>query len=248
MTRFAGKVAVVTGGNSGIGLAAAKAFAREGASVVITGRDQASLKAAEREVGGGAMALRADVSRLPEIDSAMAAIRERFKRIDALFVNAGIGKFVPFDQVTEDLFDETVAVNLKGAFFTVHKALPLFARGATVVLNASINAHKGMPGTTIYGATKAAIVNLAKTMSADLIERGIRVNAISPGPVESALLGRLGMSGEQLQQTQEWIKGQVPLKRFAKPDEIAEAVLYLCSSASSYVVGAEIVIDGGMIL
>jgi NAD(P)-dependent dehydrogenase (short-subunit alcohol dehydrogenase family) len=206
------------------------------------------LKAAEREVGGGALAIRADVSSLPAIDSDMAAIRERFKRIDALFVNAGIGKFVPFDQVTEEFFDETVAVNLKGVFFTVHKALPLFTRGASVVLNASINAHKGMPGTSVYGATKAAVVNLAKTLSADLIERGIRVNAISPGPVDSALLGRLGMSAEQLHETQEWIKNQVLLKRFAKPDEIAEAVLYLCSGASSYVVGAEIIIDGGMTL
>jgi NAD(P)-dependent dehydrogenase (short-subunit alcohol dehydrogenase family) len=240
MKRFDGKVAVITGGNSGIGLAAAKAFAREGASVVITGRDEASLKRAEREIGGSVMALRADVSRLPEIDHAMDAIQERFKRI--------IGKFVPFEQVTEVFFDETVAVNLKGVFFTVHKALPLFAPGAAVVLNASINAHKGMPGTTVYGATKAAVVNLAKTLSADLVERGVRVNAISPGPVESALLGRIGMSHEQLQQTQDWIKGQVLLKRFAEPAEIAEAVLYLCSSASSFVVGAEFVIDGGMTL
>src|SRR5262249_62357507 len=131
----------------------------------------------------------------------MSAIRERFKRIDALFVNAGIGRFVPFDQVTEAFFDETVAVNLKGVFFTVHKALPLFAPGAAVVLNASINAHKGMPGTSVYGATKAAVVNLAKTLSADLVARGIRVNALSPGPVESKLLERIGMSDQLLHQT-----------------------------------------------
>jgi NAD(P)-dependent dehydrogenase (short-subunit alcohol dehydrogenase family) len=248
MQRFEGKVAVVTGGNSGIGLAAAKAFAREGASVVITGRDEASLKRAEREIEGRLTALRADVSRLPEIDRAMSTIRERFKKIDALFVNAGIGKFVPFDQVTEEFFDETVSVNLKGVFFTVHKALPLLLPGAAVVLNASINAHKGMPGTTVYGATKAAVVNLAKTLSADLVDRGIRVNAISPGPVESALLSRMGISDEQLHQTQDWIKSQVLLKRFADPAEIAEAVLYLCSSASAYIVGTEVVIDGGMTL
>lgn len=248
MKRFEGKVAVVTGGNSGIGLATAKAFAREGASVVITGRDEASLRKAEREIGHGAMALKADASRMAELDAAIAKIRERFKKIDALFVNAGIGKFVPFDQVTEAFFEETVAVNLKGVFFTVHKALPLMSTGAAVVLNASINAHKGMPGTTVYGATKAAVVNLAKTMSADLVGRGIRVNAISPGPVETAILQRIGMSEADLQKTKEWMQSQVPLKRFAKPDEIAEAVLYLCSSASSYVVGAELVIDGGMIL
>src|SRR5262249_21527204 len=177
------------------GLGTAKAFAREGASVVITGRDEASLKRAEREIGGSVMALRADVSRLPDIERAMGAIGQRFTRIDALFVNAGIAKLVPFDQVTEDLFDESVAINLKGAFFTVHRALPLLAPGAAVVLNASINAHKGMPGSSVYGATKAAVVNLAKTLSADLVERGIRVNAISPGPVASALLARTGPVG-----------------------------------------------------
>lgn len=225
MGRFEGKVAVVTGGNSGIGLAAARAFGREGAAVVITGRDEASLKAAERDIGGGAVALRADSSRITDLDAVMKAVRERFGKIDALFVNAGIGRFVPFDQVTEAFFDETVAVNLKGVFFTVHKALPLLGAGSAVVLNASINAHKGMPGTTVYGATKAAVVNLAKTLSADLAERGIRVNAISPGPVETALLGRIGMSDEELKRTREWIRSQVPAGRFAAPEEIAEAVV-----------------------
>ena len=248
MRRFEGKVAMVTGGNSGIGMAAARAFAREGASVVITGRDEVSLRSAEREIGGGAVALRADSSRMADLESAMRVVRERFARIDALFVNAGIGRFVPFDQVTEEFFDETMAINLKGVFFTVHKALPLLRAGSAVVLNASINAHKGMPGTTVYGATKAAVVNLAKTMSADLADRGVRVNAISPGPVETALLSRIGMSEAELAQTAEWIRGQVPVKRFAKPDEIAEAVLYLCSDSSAFVVGAEIVIDGGMLL
>ena len=248
MKRFDGKVAVVTGGNSGIGLATAMAFAREGASVVITGRDEASLKKAEREIGGSTLVLRADVSQLAELDMAMGKIGERFKQIDALFVNAGIAKLVPFDQVTEAVFDETVAINLKGAFFTVQKALPLLRPGSAVVLNASINAHKGMPGTSVYGSTKAAVVNLAKTMSADLASRGIRVNAISPGPVESALLSRGRMSEAELKETRDWIQNQVLIKRFAKSDEIAEAVLYLCSSASSFVVGSELIIDGGMTL
>jgi NAD(P)-dependent dehydrogenase (short-subunit alcohol dehydrogenase family) len=248
MNRFEGKVAVVTGGNSGIGLGVAKAFAREGASVVITGRDEKSLKSAERELGPNAMALKADVSRLAEIDQAMSRIRDRFKKIDALFVNAGVGKFVPFDQVTESFHDEIMNVNLKGAFFTVHRALPLMASGSAVVLNASINGHKGMPGTTVYGASKAAVINLARTMSADLISKGIRVNSISPGPIESAILTRAGLSSEQLKETREWILGQVPAKRFGTPEEIAEAVLYLCSPASSFVVGADLVIDGGMII
>ena len=248
MKRFEGKVAVVTGGNSGIGLATAEAFAREGALVAVTGRDEASLKAAEREIGNGAIAIRADVSRLSDIDSAMSRIREKFKKIDALFVNAGIGRFVPFDQVTEAFYDEIMNINLKGAFFTVHKALPLLTQGSAVVLNASINAHKGMPGTTVYGASKAAVVNLAKTLSADLVPRGIRVNAVSPGPVETAIFTRAGMSSEQLKETKEWIQGQVPLKRFGSGDEIAASVLHLCASESSFVVGAELIVDGGMTL
>ena len=246
MKRFEGKVAMVTGGNSGIGLAAAKAFAREGAQVAVTGRDEGTLKNAEKEIGSGALAIRADAARIADLDAAMAKVRDQFKRIDALFVNAGIGKFVPIAEVTEAMFDEIVTINLKGAFFTVQKALPLMARGSAVVLNASINAHIGLPGTTVYGATKAAVVNMAKTMSADLAERGIRVNAVSPGPVETPIFGRAGLSSEQSRQTKEWLQNQTLVKRMAEPEEIAEAVLYLSSDVSSFVVGAELVIDGGM--
>ena len=246
MKRFEGKVAMVTGGNSGIGLAAAKAFAREGAQVAVTGRDEGTLKNAEKEIGSGALAIRADAARIADLDAAMAKVRDQFKRIDALFVNAGIGKFVPIAEVTEAMFDEIVTINLKGAFFTVQKALPLMARGSAVVLNASINAHIGLPGTTVYGATKAAVVNMAKTMSADLAERGIRVNAVSPGPVETPIFGRAGISSEQSRQTKEWLQNQTLVKRMGEPEEIAEAVLYLSSDVSSFVVGTEIVIDGGM--
>ena len=246
MKRFEGKVAMVTGGNSGIGLAAAKAFAREGAQVAVTGRDEGTLKNAEKEIGSGALAIRADAARIADLDAAMAKVRDQFKRIDALFVNAGIGKFVPIAEVTEAMFDEIVTINLKGAFFTVQKALPLMARGSAVVLNASINAHIGLPGTTVYGATKAAVVNMAKTMSADLAERGIRVNAVSPGPVETPIFGRAGISSEQSRQTKDWLQNQTLVKRMAEPEEIAEAVLYLSSDVSSFVVGTELVIDGGM--
>jgi NAD(P)-dependent dehydrogenase (short-subunit alcohol dehydrogenase family) len=246
MKRFEGKVAMVTGGNSGIGLAAAKAFAREGAQVAITGRDEGTLKNAEKEIGSGALAIRADAARIADLDAAMAKVRDQFKRIDALFVNAGIGKFVPIAEVTEAMFDEIVTINLKGAFFTVQKALPLMARGSAVVLNASINAHIGLPGTTVYGATKAAVVNMAKTMSADLAERGIRVNAVSPGPVETPIFGRAGISSEQSRETKEWLQNQTLVKRMGGPEEIAEAVLYLSSDVSSFVVGTELVIDGGM--
>ena len=246
MKRFEGKVAMVTGGNSGIGLAAAKAFAREGAQVAVTGRDEGTLKNAEKEIGSGALAIRADAARIADLGAAMAKVRDQFKRIDALFVNAGIGKFVPIAEVTEAMFDEIVTINLKGAFFTVQKALPLMARGSAVVLNASINAHIGLPSTTVYGATKAAVVNMAKTMSADLAERGIRVNAVSPGPVETPIFGRAGISSEQSRQTKDWLQNQTLVKRMAEPEEIAEAVLYLSSDVSSFVVGTELVIDGGM--
>ena len=243
MKRFEGKVAMVTGGNSGIGLAAAKAFAREGAQVAVTGRDEGTLKNAAKEIGSGALAIRADAARIADLDAAMAKVRDQ---IDALFVNAGIGKFAPIAEVTEAMFDQIVTINLKGAFFTVQKALPLMARGSAVVLNASINAHIGLPGTTVYGATKAAVVNMAKTMSADLAERGIRVNAVSPGPVETPIFGRAGISSEQSRQTKEWLQNQTLLKRMAEPEEIAEAVLYLSSDVSSFVVGTELIIDGGM--
>jgi NAD(P)-dependent dehydrogenase (short-subunit alcohol dehydrogenase family) len=245
--RFAGKVAVVTGGNSGIGLAVARAFAREGARVAITGRSEATLKAAEKELGAESLAVRADVSRVADIAAAMEQVEARFGRIDALFVNAGIGKFVPLQEVTEAFFDEIIDTNLKGAFFTVQKAAPLFATGAAVVLNGSINAHMGMPASAVYGASKAAVVNLAKTLSADLLERGVRVNVVSPGPVETPIFDRMGLAPEQTQETKAWIQDQVPLKRFGHVDEIAAAVLYLASDESRFVVGTELVIDGGMI-
>jgi NAD(P)-dependent dehydrogenase (short-subunit alcohol dehydrogenase family) len=243
---FEGKIAVVTGGNSGIGLGVAKAYAREGAQVAITGRNAGTLDAAAKEIGGGTLAIRSDASKLPDIEAAMKQVGERFGRIDALFVNAGIARFVPFQEVTEAFFDETVNVNLKGVFFTVQKAVPLMPRGSAVVLNASINAHLGMPGTTVYGATKAAVANLAKTLSADLLDKGIRVNAISPGPITSSLLDRDGVAGEKLRQTKDWIQSQVPIKRFGTPEEIAAAVLYLSSADSAFVVGSELLIDGGM--
>ena len=243
---FEGKVAVVTGGNSGIGLATAKAFAREGAKVAITGRSAATLEAAQKELGPDALVIRADMSKVPEIAGALEQIRRRFDRIDALFVNAGIGKFVPLEEVTEQFYDEVMATNVRGLFFTVQKAAPLLSRGAAVVLNASINAHMGMPASTVYGASKAAVVNLAKTLSADLLQRGVRVNVVSPGPIETPILGRMGLAEDQLRRTREWIVSQVPLKRFGHPDDIANAVLYLSSPASAFVVGTELIVDGGM--
>ena len=245
--RFKDKVAVVTGGNSGIGLATARAFAREGAKVAITGRSDATLKAAQKELGPDALVIKADMARVPEIADAMKRIGERFRRIDALFVNAGIGRFVPFEEVSEEFFDDIVGTNLKGAFFTIQKAVPLLTRGAAVVLNASINAHMGMPGSSVYSASKAAVVSLAKTLSADLLPRGVRVNVVSPGPVTTPILDRMGLPEDQTRAIKDRITEQVPLRRFGHPDEIAAAVLYLSSGESAFVVGTELVVDGGMI-
>jgi NAD(P)-dependent dehydrogenase (short-subunit alcohol dehydrogenase family) len=186
--RFQGKIAVVTGGNSGIGLGVAKAYAQEGAHVAIAGRNEKTLEAAAKEIGDGTLAIQSDAGKVAAIEAAMKKIKERFGRIHALFVNAGVAKLVPFEQVTEELFDETVDINLKGVFFTVQKAIPLMSKGSAIVLNASINAHLGMAGTTVYGATKAGVVNMVKTLSADLLGKGIRVNAVSPGPITSSLL------------------------------------------------------------
>ena len=199
----------MTGGNSGIGLGAAKAFAREGASVVITGRDERTLQAAAEEIGTGTLAIKSDASKISDIDDAMARIREKFGRIDALFVNAGAGKFTPIEQVTEAFFDDTFNVNVKGVLFTVQKALPLMRSGSAIVLNASINGHKAMLNSTVYAASKAAVISLAKNLSIELVERGIRVNSISPGPIETAILSRNLSSGE-FKQTTDWIVAQIP--------------------------------------
>lgn len=243
--RFQGKVAVVTGGNSGIGLGVAKAYAREGASVVITGRDQTTLQQAAQEIGPGTLAIRSDAGKLADIDNVVARVSEKHGRIDAMFINAGVGSFVPLEQVTESFFDSTFNVNVKGVLFLVQKALQLMGAGSAIVLNSSINGHKAMPNTTVYAAAKAAVLSMAKNLSIELVERGIRVNSISPGPIQSALLSR-NLSAKELEQTNDYIRSKVPMKRFGTPDEIAAAVLYLTSPDSAFVIGTDLVIDGGM--
>ena len=246
MGRLKGKVAVVTGGNSGIGLATAKEFAREGARVVITGRDTRTLAEAAREIGGDVLALRSDSSSLADIDELFAAVKERHGRVDVLFVNAGVAQFAPLEGTTEELFDRVMDINFKGAYFTVKKALPLLGEGASVILNTSVVAHVGFPNASVYSASKAALLSLVRTLSADLVGRGIRVNAVSPGPVETPIFGKMGLPAEAVEETKRGFSGQVPLKRFGRPEEIAKAVLFLASSDSSFLVGTEIVADGGV--
>jgi NAD(P)-dependent dehydrogenase (short-subunit alcohol dehydrogenase family) len=246
MDKLKGKIAVITGGNSGIGLATAKEFAAQGAQVVVSGRDQKTLDEAAKALGPDALVVRADIARLADIDKLFAAVKAKFGRIDVLFVNAGIGKFAPFEAVSEEFYDAILDVNLKGSYFTIQKALPLLADGASIVLNTSINANIGMANTSVYAASKAALLSLARTLSAELVGRNIRVNAISPGPVTTPILGRTGMPPEVLEQTLQAIVSQVPMKRFGRPEEIAKTALFLASSDSSFLLGTEIVADGGM--
>jgi NAD(P)-dependent dehydrogenase (short-subunit alcohol dehydrogenase family) len=246
MDRLKGKIAVITGGNSGIGLATAREFVEQGAKVVVSGRDQKTLDETVRELGPDALAVRADVAQLADIDKLFAAVKAKFGRIDVLFVNAGIGKFAPFDAVTEEFYDAILDVNLKGAYFTIQKSLPLLADGASIVLNTSINAHIGMANSSVYAASKAALLSLARTLSAELVGRNIRVNAISPGPVTTPIFGRLGLPPEALDQLRQDVTSQVPMKRFGRPEEIAKTALFLASSDSSFLLGSEIVADGGM--
>lgn len=248
-TQLRDKVVLITSGNSGIGLASAEEFAREGARIVVTGRDEASLNhAAEqlRSLGAEVLAVRSDTSRMDEIEHLMQQVGERFGRIDVLFVNAGVGQFAAVDQATEEHFDYIFDINVKGAYFTVQKALPLMHAGSSVVFNGSINGLIGMPGSSVYAASKAAIRSLARTLSADLVDRGIRVNVISPGPISTPLYGRLGLAPDALAATAAAIQAQIPTKRFGDPAEIAKAVRFLASPDSSFILGSELVADGGM--
>ncbi len=246
MKKLEGKVAVITGGNSGIGLATARIFAEHGAKVVISGRDPKTLERAAREIGGDTLAIQADVSNTAELDILFDQVKAQFGGIDVLFVNAGIARFAPLSEVTEADFEAVVDVNLKGAYFTIQKALPLLRDGASVILNTTAAHTLGLPGASVYSASKAALRSLARTLSAELIERGIRVNGVAPGPIDTPIMGRLGLSPEAVKEMAQGLLGRVPARRFGRPEDIAEAVLFLASPDSAYVVGAELSVDGGM--
>ncbi len=245
-TKLAGKIALVTGGTSGLGLATARRFVAEGATVVVTGRRQADLDAAVRELGGSTLGVRGDVASLADLDRLYAAIRDTFGRLDVLFANAGVGAFVPLGEITEAHFDKTFGVNVKGTLFTVQKALPLMTAGGSIVLNGSMVSIKGMPGFTVYAATKAALRSFARTWAVDLRGRNIRVNVVSPGTVVTpAYKTELGMSDGQIEAFVAQAASTTPLGRVGTPDEIAKAVVFLASDDSSYVTGTELFVDGG---
>ena len=246
MARLTGKVAVVTGGNSGIGLATAKRFREEGAKVAISGRDQKTLDEAVRTIGGEVIAVRADVAKLGDLDRLYKAVAEKFGKIDVLFANAGIAKFAPVTDSTEALFDETFDINVKGVYFTIQKALPLLNEGASIIINSSVASESGLSGSSIYSATKAAVRSFARTLTAELVGRGIRVNVVSPGPVQTPILGRNGLSQEAIDDVARYLVSKVPMNRFGKPEEVADTVLFLASPESSYVTGVDINVDGGM--
>ncbi len=246
MNRLEGKVAVVTGGNSGIGLAAAKRLQEEGAKVAISGRSKKTLDEAVKTLGDGVVAVQSDVAKLSDVDKLYAEVSRKLGKIDVLFVNAGVAKFAPIAETPESMYDEMFDINIKGAYFTIQKALPLLNDGASIILNTSVAASTGTPGTSAYSATKAALRSLARTAAAELVGRGIRVNAVAPGPIETPIFGKTGLPKEALDDFAREINNRVPMKRFGQPEEVAGVVAFLASQDASYITGVEINVDGGI--
>jgi len=246
MKRLEGKVAVVTGGNSGIGLATAKRLQDEGARVAISGRNQQTLDEAVNTIGNGVLAVQADVSRLTDVDKLYAQVSKKLGKIDVLFVNAGVAKFAPFAETSESTYDEQFDINIKGAYFTIQKALPFLNDGASIILNTSVVSSKGTAGASAYSATKAALRSLARTAAAELVGRGIRVNAVAPGPIVTPIFGKTGLPKEAIEEFAKETISKIPMKRFGQPEEVAGTVAFLASQDASYITGVEINVDGGL--
>lgn len=246
MSRFNGKVAVITGGNSGIGLATAKELVANGAKVVIAGRDQKTLDDAVQTLGENALGIKTDVTSSDDLKALFERTNERFGKVDILFVNAGIAKFAPLEQSDEALFDEIVNINFRGSYFTVKYALPSLNDGASIIFTTTVAAKKGMVGASIYAASKSAIHSLTKIFAAELVGRNIRVNAVSPGPIETPIFGRLGMPADQTAEAKAGLASGVSMKRMGTADEVAKAVAFLASDESSYITGVDLDVDGGM--
>ena len=246
MGKLEGKIAVITGGNSGIGLATAHLFNEEGATVIVTARNEKRLEESKEVVGEGIEIAVADVSKMAEIEALFEHVGNKYGRIDALFVNAGIPDLVPFELVDEDLFDRVCQVNLKGAYFCAQKALPWLGKSSSIIFNTSAANQMGLTNFSVYSSTKGGLRSLTRNLSVELAQSGIRVNAVSPGPISTPILGKAGMKNEDLDAFREQIEGHVPMQRFGNPKEVATTVLFLASEDSSFITGEEIVVDGGL--
>ena len=246
MERLKGKTALITGGTTGIGFATAKLFLQEGARVAITGQDARRVEEAGAALGEGVIAIRANVASAAEMASAATRLQREFGALDIVFANAGIAKPMPFAEVDDANIDEQIDVNFKGVIYTVQKMLPLLRKPASIILTSTTLIEQGAGGMSIYSATKAAVRSLARTLSAELVGQGIRVNAVSPGPIETPIFGKLGLPAEAVQQMAGQIIGKVPAGRFGQADEIAKAALFLASDESSYMLGENLLVDGGM--
>jgi NAD(P)-dependent dehydrogenase (short-subunit alcohol dehydrogenase family) len=248
MRRFGDRVVVVFGGNSGIGLAAARDFAAEGARVVITGRDDRTLAAAAATIGTGTVAIRSDISDLAALDEVHRQVRELHGRIDVLFVNAGVGGFMPVATVTPEFWDNVHAVNLRGCFFAAQKALPLMGRGGSIVFTGSIGSRMAAPGNITYAAAKAGLRAVARNIAAEVLPQGIRVNMVSPGATETPILHRNpGMDDRAVEGLRRMMIANTPMQRMGTPEEIARAVLFLASDEASFITGIDLFVDGGVI-
>jgi NAD(P)-dependent dehydrogenase (short-subunit alcohol dehydrogenase family) len=242
MTRLSNKTALITGGTSGIGLETAREFLKEGARVAITSNDAKSLESAAKELGETVLLIASDAGDVAGQKKVADTIARQFNRLDILFLNAGIAEMAPLEQWNEKSFDRSFNINFKGPFFLIQALLPVFQNPASIVLMTSINSHIGMPNSSVYGATKGALLSLARTLSGELISRGIRVNAVTGGPIDTPLYRKLGMGEKEL----EALADQIPAKRFGKPSEVAESIVFFASDESAFIVGSELVIDGGM--
>ncbi len=245
MKRLEGKVAVVTGGNSGIGLATAKRLQEEGAKVAIAGRSKKTLDEAVKAIGNGVLAVQADIAKFTDVEELYGEVSRKLGKIDVLFVNAGVAKFAPLADTSESTYDEQFDINIKGAYFTIQKALPFLNDGASIILNTSVAGTKGTAGASAYSATKAALRSLARTAAAELVGRGIRVNAVAPGPIVTPIFGKTGLPQEALDDFAKDVLTRVPMKRFGQPEEVAGAVAFLASQDASYITGVELNVDGG---
>jgi len=246
MKKLEGKVALITGGNSGIGLATAKLFIQEGAKVVITGRRQTALDEAVKEIGGNVTAILADASDLAAGKEAVKQTVDKFGNIDVLFLNAGIAKFMPFGDITEEHFDEHYNINVKGPFFTIKEAIPYLNEGAVIINNTSIVGQKGFPASGVYSSTKAALRSLTRVLASELSEKKIRTVSVAPGPIETPIYDKMGMPAEEKEQMGQGFAAQVPLKRFGSAEELAKSVLFLASDEASFINGVELEVDGGL--